>query len=635
MKKEVKKKVTKSTGNSLTGLPNDRIDVNPQLKNDDGRRRQEEAVDLANPIKEGKALTMAQRQVRSRIFKRNKPKIQRARELAARRIASPEKLRVRAMIAARELVKKRYSSQKGVHYSDLSTSEKIIVDKAVEKKVALIRKLAARLLPRMRANELERYKRYTSFVQGAPMQHLHMPAVNEAFNQLFEADRVKITRGEYRRLKYRHQVSRRSEEIKNQTQAYKHDGKVWTQTYSNDTHRIPTIEKSHDGEYRKFKESYSEIIEAVDQMIEDVRNDDPEMAAQLDEMLDAVVPKSDIELSLEKKAEKTGIDVDVLTEVFCRGAESWTLEEKQNQQQYAFSRVNSFVAGGKAYLEDKGLLEAEFNTSVQRIPYRDPLSGAIKFRFRKIMRNVGVKNSLKSTKPQMFRPEKQRRPTRKLDRSGRNPVKKNTKKLFKSTASTNISQTMYTRRLNNSVDINDAFSKLTERRSAHIEKDWNDQIVAGTYKTQHFEMEKDAQKMYSSLSADSDGASAEQAAIHLDRLFKIRKDVTARGYSNPQDVAAAKDLANRVKHISNKGRLPDHSFVDKHVSEIERNLSTPDNIPAKKHPLDDPRYNTSPKDFAPDPVGTDVNDRDMDNSPKFLIRRDLKAQRKLKIIDGD
>ena len=47
------------------------------------------------------------------------------------------------------------------------------------------------------------------------------------------------------------------------------------------------------------------------------------------------------------------------------------------------------------------------------------------------------------------------------------------------------------------------------------------------------------------------------------------------------------------------------------------------------HPAEDPRFKTPSKDFVTDRT----SDRDVDNVKNFLIRRSLKAQRKLKIID--
>lgn len=65
-------------------------------------------------------------------------------------------------------------------------------------------------------------------------------------------------------------------------------------------------------------------------------------------------------VSLHKKAEKSGIDYNILEQVFYRGLESWEASMTKTPQQYAFDRVNSFVAGGKSFTED----DADLSESV-------------------------------------------------------------------------------------------------------------------------------------------------------------------------------------------------------------------------------------------------------------------------------
>jgi hypothetical protein len=79
----------------------------------------------------------------------------------------------------------RFSARRGTPYTELTTSEKIQVDKVVDKKVGLIRKLAARLLPSLRKAEVNRL---ASFQSGAKLQHATAgPVVNEQFNNIVES----------------------------------------------------------------------------------------------------------------------------------------------------------------------------------------------------------------------------------------------------------------------------------------------------------------------------------------------------------------------------------------------------------------------------------------------------------------
>jgi hypothetical protein len=167
------------------------------------------------------------------------------------------------------------------------------------------------------------------------------------------------------------------------------------------------------------------------------------------------------------------------------------------------------------------------------------------------------------------------------------------------------------------------------------ETDMNDQIAVGSYQTKSFEMSNPAQKLYAHLSKDVDVNGAEQAAIHLDKLFDLEKDVVVRKHASSADLTAAKKHAENVKHLADKiGLSKEHEFVDTHVNNIAKHVKD-----EKKHlaphefvsPDQNPKYQTPAKDYTTDRT----SDRDVDNTKMFRISRGLKAQRKLKIIDND
>ena len=188
-KKQVPEKNTKKpTGKSATGKPLDGIDVNPQL--DDKRRTNEDFAVLTASLQERKALTLAQRQQRGRQLKRIQPKLQRAKEISQGRLAGPQKLQRRAEAKARAFLKSRIAARKDIPYAELTTSEKIQVDTAVAKKTKLIKRIAARLLPKLRKAEFERLKSYHS---GAPMKSLHTVTAKEEFSSLFQDLNAKST----------------------------------------------------------------------------------------------------------------------------------------------------------------------------------------------------------------------------------------------------------------------------------------------------------------------------------------------------------------------------------------------------------------------------------------------------------
>lgn len=68
--------------------------------------------------------------------------------------------------------------------------------------------------------------------------------------------------------------------------------------------------------------------------------------------------------SLQKKSEKSGIDITILEQVFKRGLSAWNpyICKNATQEQWAFARVNSFISGGKAVELDSDLAEANFKT---------------------------------------------------------------------------------------------------------------------------------------------------------------------------------------------------------------------------------------------------------------------------------
>ena len=70
----------------------------------------------------------------------------------------------------------------------------------------------------------------------------------------------------------------------------------------------------------------------------------------------AVVLTNESKISLYKKSMKSGIGVDVLEEVYRRGYSIWNESFAGTPEQFAFDRVNSFIAGGFAAKLDEDLM---------------------------------------------------------------------------------------------------------------------------------------------------------------------------------------------------------------------------------------------------------------------------------------
>lgn len=236
-------------------------------------------------------LDIVQRQKRAQITRANKKKLEIARRVARGKMASQKNLKKRAYAQARKIVRRKFAGKRGEEYDSLGPAEKMLVDKAVEGKVQLIRKIAARLLPRIQQAES---KRLSSFTKGKQLKNLgakERKDMNEEINNKF--------------------------------------GKKVKDFKSNKKTQIKM--------YNKFSEE--------------------------------ALAESSIYKSLAKKANKSGVDIEILGEVFDRGLEAWTEDQSVSREQYAFARVNSFINKGKSYFnEDVDLHEESKNTpSVKKI----------------------------------------------------------------------------------------------------------------------------------------------------------------------------------------------------------------------------------------------------------------------------
>lgn len=237
-------------------------------------------------------LDIVQRQKRAQITRANKKKLEISRRVARGKMASQKNLKKRAYAQARKIVRRKFAGKRGEEYETLGPAEKMVIDKAVEGKVKLIKKIAARLLPRIQQAES---KRLSSFIKGKQLQNLganERKTMNEEVNKKF-GDKFK---------------GQKSKKV------------------------APQIKM-----YNKFSEE--------------------------------VLSESGIYKSLIKKADKSEIDIEILGEVFDRGLEAWTEDQRVSREQYAFARVNSYINQGKSYFnEDADLHETYKPSSFDRTP---------------------------------------------------------------------------------------------------------------------------------------------------------------------------------------------------------------------------------------------------------------------------
>mgnify|MGYP003341574056 FL=1 len=106
------------------------------------------------------ALTMQQRLARARSLKKNKAKIAIGRKKAARKIADMETLKKRARKQARNLLLKKIT--KDIPKGELSFARRQSIEKQLDKKKAVVDKIAKKLLPKVRKAEIDKKKKARS-----------------------------------------------------------------------------------------------------------------------------------------------------------------------------------------------------------------------------------------------------------------------------------------------------------------------------------------------------------------------------------------------------------------------------------------------------------------------------------------
>jgi len=102
------------------------------------------------------AFTQARRMKAKATFRKNKAKIALGRKKAAKKLASPEKLKAKADKKAREIVVKKLLKDKDK--SELSFAARQDLEKRVDKKKGLISKLSKKILPAVKKADRAKLK---------------------------------------------------------------------------------------------------------------------------------------------------------------------------------------------------------------------------------------------------------------------------------------------------------------------------------------------------------------------------------------------------------------------------------------------------------------------------------------------
>lgn len=159
-----------------------------------------------------------------------------------------------------------------------------------------------------------------------------------------------------------------------------------------------------------------------------------------------------------------------------------------------------------------------------------------------------------------------------------------------------------------------------------VEVDPSDQIVAGSYRTKHFEMNPQAQYLFANIPRDPrmDYGMLEKLAIEMDKLFGIHKRAATNDHATEQEKADADEMGRKIYHMARGLNLHNSvGFIDDTLRLITGLAKRGENLPADHVRKSMPVVMTKERP-----------DKDVDNSV-FALSRASKAQKKLKIIDDD
>ena len=121
----------------------DQIILNPKTV-EDNNKLNERVVELA------------QRRKRASLMRRVQAKLHRRKQLSATKLHSQQQLSQRSSSIAKTMLRKRLAGSQGAAYAHLSPSNKVQVDKIVDKKAILIRSMAKKMIPRLRSADVKR-----------------------------------------------------------------------------------------------------------------------------------------------------------------------------------------------------------------------------------------------------------------------------------------------------------------------------------------------------------------------------------------------------------------------------------------------------------------------------------------------
>ena len=115
-----------------------------------------------------RVVDLAQRRRRASLMRRVHAKLERRKEITGQRLHTPQQLTQSAEKIAKNILRRRFAGARGAEYQVLAPSDKVQVDKIVDKKAQLIKAMALKMVPRLRSADVRRLqaKRSGEAVKG-------------------------------------------------------------------------------------------------------------------------------------------------------------------------------------------------------------------------------------------------------------------------------------------------------------------------------------------------------------------------------------------------------------------------------------------------------------------------------------
>ena len=238
-------------------------------------------------------------------------------------MATLDMLTRRARRQARNFIRKRIAGKQGERYVDLSPSQKIAIDKRMQKKLPFINKMAKRLLPKVRQAELVRLRAARAKKEGY---------INSSFESLI-SELYTNWETDYSDSEWIEDSSDQSPATRSEAQDPRHK----------------RLKDKHKGEKESQKKKHSIETEQLKAQIArqkqaEIRREAVEVSEVVDVMVDALV-------ALDRKAQIANVDLDTLFVEFIDGYEN--PHGKQTPQQGGFAAVNRLIAEMSAAQKDK------------------------------------------------------------------------------------------------------------------------------------------------------------------------------------------------------------------------------------------------------------------------------------------